>query len=237
MRIDKYIVSVGLLSRTECSKACKAGRIKVNDEIVKDSSKHINENTDKVELDNQLVEYKKYTYIMLNKPAGYISATDDPREKTVLELLPPNLRKIGLFPCGRLDKDTTGLLILTNDGQTAHYVISPKHHAEKIYSFTTKKPVSTIDISKIEPGIELEDGYLTMPCKINMDSDVQGQITIVEGKFHQIKRMFEAVENKIIQLERISFAGIKIDRSLELGQWRYLTKEEENLLLEKNKSI
>ena len=169
---------------------------------------------------------------MLNKPEGYVSATEDGYEKTVLDLLPEEERRKNLFPCGRLDKNTLGLMILTNDGENAHKLLSPKNHVSKTYRFKSKLPISKEDKQRLEDGIDI-GGYLTKPCKIELfDGSASGDITITEGKYHQIKRMLEAVDNKITYLERIAFGTISLDSSLGRGEWRYLTENEEKNLLE-----
>ena len=169
---------------------------------------------------------------MLNKPDGYVSATDDPNEKTVLDLVDPEDRRKGLFPCGRLDKNTLGLVILTNDGENAHRLLSPKHHVSKVYKFSAAKPLSQEDTEKLEKGVDI-GGYLTKPCKVTLTGENEGEITLTEGKYHQIKRMLEAVDNKITYLERISFGDIKLDTSLCRGEWRYLTPKEEEYFVGK----
>ena len=228
MRLDKFLVHSGLLSRREAAKAVRAGQVTCDGSAAKSPDMQIDPENTRVEYKKQPVEYSEYTYIMLNKPTGYISATDDPREKTVLELLPENLRRRGLFPCGRLDKNTLGLLILTNDGETAHKNLSPKKHAEKEYRFECRDDIG--DISEMERGVTLDDGYVTLPCKICLETERKGVIILYEGKYHQIKRMFEARENKITYLERISFAGIKLDADLPRGKWRYLNEDEIKML-------
>ena len=166
---------------------------------------------------------------MLNKPDGYVSATDDEKEKTVLDLVNDEDRRKGLFPCGRLDKNTLGLVILTNDGDGAHRLLSPKHHVEKVYKFEVDAPISSEDVSRLENGVDI-GGYLTKPCKIKLyDNLSSGEITLTEGKYHQIKRMMEAIDNKITYLERISFGSILLDESLKRGEWRYLTTAEEEI--------
>lgn len=224
MRLDKFLVHSGLLSRREAAKAVRAGKITCDGVTARSPDMQIDPEKTRVEYNKQTVEYSEYTYIMLNKPAGYVSATDDPREKTVLELLPENLRRRGLFPCGRLDKNTLGLLILTNDGETAHKNLSPKKHAEKEYIFECRDNIG--DITEMEKGVTLGGGYTTLPCKIRLENERRGVITLCEGKYHQIKRMFEAMGNKITYLERISFAGIALDPRLSRGKWRYLDEEE-----------
>lgn len=230
MRLDKFLSNMGKATRSECSRYAKCGKITVNGAVVKKPDLHIDPEKDVVTLYGTVVSYRKYTYIMLNKPQGYVSATDDDKESTVLDLLPEEERRLGLFPCGRLDKNTLGLVILTNDGENAHKLLSPKHHVSKIYAFESKLPLSCDDIVALEKGIDI-GGYFTKPCKIEMNDDTHGKITLTEGKYHQIKRMLEAVDNKIIYLERIAFGGIELDPSLERGQWRYLTNDELNILI------
>ncbi len=228
MRLDKFLSVTGYLSRSESARAAKQGRITVNGSCVSDNSVKIDENKDVIILDGERIVYREHTYIMLNKPDGYISATDDPRQMTVLELLPERLRRIGLFPCGRLDIDTLGLLILTDDGPLAHRLISPKHHAEKVYYFRTARPLERVD--ELEKGVELDDGYVTLPAKCEKTGEREGLLTLTEGKYHQVKRMLAAVGNHCEFLERVSFGGIELDRTLVRGGWRYLTEEEETLL-------
>lgn len=230
MRVDKLLTSSGILSRSEAAKAAKRGELAVNGAVIRKCDIHIDPDKDIVTYRGEKVCYKEFVYLLLNKPEGYVSATDDPREKTVLELVPEKYRKMGLFPCGRLDKYTLGLLILTNDGDGAHYVLSPKHHVDKVYKFECKAPLANIDKKRLEEGITLDDGYVTRDARISLNEDnVSGEITITEGKYHQIKRMFEAVDNKITYLERISFGTIKLDENLKRGEWRELTPDEENL--------
>lgn len=226
MRLDKFFTSVGLLSRKECTVACKKGRVTVGGAVIKDASVHINEETDEICLDGVRVQYRKYTYIMLNKPTGYVSATEAPDDVTVLALLPPELQKVGLFPCGRLDKNTLGLMLLTNNGALAHRLLAPKTHCEKVYRFESRFPLSEEDRLMLEKGVDLGD-FVTAPCKVKLTGAQSGEITLTEGKYHQIKRMLEEVHNKVTYLERICFADIELDTSLERGQWRYLTEEEQ----------
>ena len=225
MRIDKFLSEMAVCSRSEASKAARSGGITVDGQPVKKADVHIDPEKNTVCYFGQAVVYKKFTYIMLNKPDGYISATDDPREKTVLELLDERSRKLGLFPAGRLDKNTFGLLILTNDGELCHRLLSPKNHVEKRYYFETERNVTEEDRQKLESGVDL-DGERTKPAKLALSGDRSGVITITEGKFHQIKRMFEVVCNKVTYLERIEFGGIELDRTLSRGRWRELTAEE-----------
>lgn len=228
MRLDKLLTELGKSSRSEGGKLIRSGKVTVNGEIIKKPDYKIDPENDEVSLFGEILTYKKYTYIMLNKPDGYVSATDDEKEKTVLDLVDPEDRRRGLFPCGRLDKNTLGLVILTNDGDGAHRVLSPKHHVEKIYKFISRDPVSENDIKSLEAGVDI-GGYLTKPCRVKMISECEGEITLIEGKYHQIKRMLEAVNNKIVYLERITFGNIQLDPSLKRGEWRYLTRDEEEI--------
>jgi 16S rRNA pseudouridine516 synthase len=221
---------MGKATRSEAGKLARSGKISVNGSVIKKCDIHIDPERDIITLCGAPIIYKKYTYIMLNKPEGYVSATDDNREKTVLDLLPEEEKRLGLFPCGRLDKNTLGLVILTNDGESAHRLLSPKHHVSKVYYFECKLPLNEENVRLLESGVDI-GGYCTKPCKINMINETNGHITLTEGKYHQIKRMLEAVDNKIVYLERISFGGISLDKGLERGMWRHLTDDELNFLL------
>ena len=229
MRIDKLISEAGFASRTEAAKAARKGNVTVNGEKVKDLSRHIDPERDVVTFFGEVVTYQKNVYIMMNKPEGYVSSTDDHSAPIVLELLDERLQLLGLFPCGRLDKYTVGLLLLTNDGQAAHRMLSPKKHVEKIYRFTLAHAITPDEIARLEAGVDI-GGFVTKPCKVVMLSDTEGDITLTEGKYHQIKRMAEAVNNKITYLERTAFAGIALDRTLARGEWRYLNEEEMALI-------
>ena len=228
-RLDKAFSECKLYSRTEITKIIRQKRVEVNGKIINDPSFKVDVSKDKILLDGEVVTFKKYAYIMLNKPEGVVSSTDDNRDKTVVDILPEEFKRVGLFPVGRLDKDTLGLVILTDDGVSAHKRLSPKTHAEKVYYFETADPVSQEVASEIEGGVTLKDGYTTKPCKVKLISNNSGEITLTEGKYHEIKRIFGAKGNKITFLERIAFAGIKLDSALKRGDSRYLTPDEENL--------
>ena len=232
MRLDKFFSELKIFSRREIVNELKKGYIKVNNVVVKKADFKIDEERDIITYKDNVIQYKKYIYLMLNKPEGYISATEDLTQKTVLDLIPDNLRKFNLFPVGRLDKDTTGLVILTNDGMSAHNALSPKHHVKKKYLFTVIDPYSNEDKEAIENGITLADGYTTKPCVIERIDATSGFITLTEGKYHEIKRLFGARSNKIIKLERISFSEIYLG-DLPLGQYRHLTEEEEKIFIKK----
>ena len=227
MRLDKFLVVTGCCSRSEAKKRVRAGAVSINGCVATSSDACVKPETDIIIYCGRQVVYRKYTYIMLNKPEGYVSATEDGRDKTVLDLLPDEARVKGLFPCGRLDKNTLGLMLLTDNGELGHRLLAPKSHVKKIYAFKSKFPITREEAKRFEAGLVLEDGYETKPAKIELDeSGSSGRITLVEGKYHQIKRMLEALNNKITYLERISFGPLTLDTCLERGQWRYLTDKE-----------
>ncbi len=227
MRLDKFLSVTKTATRTEAVKAARAGRVTVNGKVACDCSARIDEKNDVVCFDGVNVVYREFTWIMMNKPAGVLSASDDKKQKTVVDLLPPPLNGMGLFPCGRLDKDTVGLIMLTNDGELAHKLLSPKRHAEKEYYFRLSVPYDKS--VGIEDGIMM-DGKMTKPATVVCDSATSGVITLTEGKYHQIKRMFERAGSKVKYLKRIKFGGIALDPELKEGEWRYLTEEEEKTL-------
>lgn len=223
MRLDKFLTETGTCTRSEAGKAVRKGMILVNGIAPKSASEQIDPEKDRIFFAGEEIIYRKFTYIILNKPEGVVSATED-GDVTVIDLLPEQLQKLSLFPCGRLDKYTLGFVLLTNNGPLAHRLLSPKHHVEKCYRFTSKFPLSDEDLAKLEAGVDI-GGYQTAPCKLERDGE-EYLITLTEGKYHQIKRMLEAVGNKITYLERISFAGISLPAELSRGQWRFLTPEE-----------
>jgi 16S rRNA pseudouridine516 synthase len=227
MRIDKLISDMGLASRKEAALIAKRGGVLVDGEPVRDLSRHVDPEKCEIVFKGQKIAFRKYTYVMLNKPAGYVSATDDKINPYVTELLPDELRKMELFPVGRLDKDTVGLMILTNNGVLSHRLLSPKRHVEKDYRFECCDVLSESTERDFENGITLADGYECKPSKIALNADRKsGVITLTEGKYHQIKRMIAASGSRITYLERIRFAEIPLDESLSRGEWRYLTDSE-----------
>ena len=227
MRIDKFLSVTKTASRTEAAKAAKQGRITVNGVPARDCSAHIDENADVICFDGQAVVYKQFVYIMMNKPSGILSASTDKKAQTVVDLLPYPYNSMGLFPCGRLDKDTVGLMILTNDGPTAHRLLSPKHHVKKSYRFECAEPLPIEAEVAFREGITLLDGYECKSAELTLDaSRCSGTIVLTEGKYHQIKRMIASFSNKVTYLERISFGGIPLDTSLNRGEWRYFTEGE-----------
>ena len=236
MRLDKFLVATGCCSRSEAKKYVRKGAVTVNGTAAKTSDMNIDENNDEVIFCGRKILYRQFTYVMLNKPEGVVSATEDGRDVTVLDLLPADVRTRGMFPCGRLDKNTLGLVLLTDDGELAHKLLAPKSHVKKLYRYSSKFPVSPEDAQRFESGLTLEDGYETKPAEIKLDDDrLGGYITLVEGKYHQIKRMLEALDNKITYLERVEFGPLKLDPLLDRGGWRYLTDDEIASLREHSK--
>ncbi len=231
MRIDKLISEMGIASRKEASLAARRGGVTVDGEVVRDLSHHIDPEKNLVTYLGRMLRYSKYVYVMLNKPAGYVSATDDPRLPYVTELLSEELRRMELFPVGRLDRDTVGLMILTNNGTLAHRLLSPRRHVEKLYYFKCREPLIAGAEEKFISNIVLADGYECKSATLVCDSDrLGGYITLTEGKYHQIKRMIASLGNSVTYLRRISFADISLDETLAEGEWRYLTDEERQSL-------
>lgn len=226
IRLDKFISDAVPCTRKEAAKYIKSKRVTVDGSIVSVPDTKIDEASARVSLDAKEFSYSKFIYIMLNKPAGLISATEDEREKTVMSLLPESYMTKGLFPAGRLDKDTTGLLVLTNDGETAHKLLSPRFGKKKVYKVTAAKPFKESDIKALERGIELSDGK-TKPAGLEItDNPNIAYMTLTEGRFHEVKRICIALDNECVELERVRFAGLELDKSLEQGQWRLLSDKE-----------
>jgi len=227
MRIDKYLGITGCATRSEAKKIIRSGGVSVNGSVVRSPDEKIDADNDLVVFCGKAVSYRKYTYILMNKPQGVVSATEDGRDKTVIDLLPNDIRKNDLFPCGRLDKNTLGLMLITDNGELAHRLLAPKSHVEKKYRFKSKFPITDEESRRFECGLTLDDGYETKPAKIELTGNGdEGIITLVEGKYHQIKRMLDALGNKITYLERISFGPLMLEEGLERGEWRYLTDNE-----------
>lgn len=235
MRIDKLLANLGYGSRKEVKQLLKSGAVKVNDMVVKDAKQHIDPDKETVTLNGEIVEYREFIYLMMNKPPGVLSATEDRAGETVIDLLEIEDQVYEPFPVGRLDKDTEGLLLITNDGQLSHRLLSPKKHVPKTYFAVIGHEVTEEDVKAFAEGVTLDDGYMTKPgdlkiIKSGIHSDIE--LTITEGKFHQVKRMFEAVGKKVIYLQRISMGPLSLDETLELGEYRELTDEEIELLRE-----
>ena len=237
MRLDKFLGVCGCCSRADAKRAIRGKNVCVNGVVAKNADMQIEPNTDTVTYFGKTVIYREYNYIMINKPEGVVSATEDGRDMTVLDLLPDDVRNDRMFPCGRLDKNTLGLVLITDNGDLAHELLSPKSHVSKKYRFKAAHPLSADEAKRFENGLVLEDGYETLPAKIELDGDgSSGIITLVEGKYHQIKRMLISLDNKITYLERITFGPLALDTGLDRGEWRYLTEDEiEALKMHKEK--
>lgn len=228
IRLDKYLADMGIGTRTEVKKLIRQGKVKIGDDVVKSPEQKIDTATQKVFCVGQEVSYEEYEYYMLNKPAGYVSATTDAKDKTVLDLITDKKRK-DLFPVGRLDKDTEGLLLITNDGDLAHRLLAPKKHVDKLYYAKVEGLVTEDDVKAFAEGVNIGEDEMTRPAVLEiLKSDVVSEIhlTIQEGKFHQVKRMFEAVGKKVIYLKRLSMGTLRLDENLKLGEYRQLTEEE-----------
>ncbi|EJO5347701.1 rRNA pseudouridine synthase [Clostridium botulinum] len=233
-RLDKILANSGYGTRKEVKALIKKGQVDVDGQVIKDSGMKIDLEKNKIFVFGKELVYKKYIYLMMNKPAGVVSATFDNYDETVVDLLEDEDRIFEPFPVGRLDKNTVGLLLLTNNGELNHRLISPKWHVDKIYYAKINKKVTEEDIEKFEKGIILDDGYECLPAKLEIIKSFQEgsevRITIHEGKFHQVKRMFESVEKKVICLKREEFGPLKLDKNLKEGQYRELTDKEVDLL-------
>jgi 16S rRNA pseudouridine516 synthase len=226
MRLDKWIAGAGLLSRSDAKKAIRAGRVTVEGRTVTDPAAHCGDAA-RIELDGAPVLWQPYLYLMMNKPAGYLSVTEDLRGPTVLELLPPELRRRNLSPAGRLDKDSEGLLLLTSDGDFCHRVISPRSGIEKEYFIRVLHPFPAGAEELFRQGLCLEDGEKCLPARLLPSEDrLSARVFLSEGKYHQVKRMALAAGTRVSYLKRLSVGGVVLDPALEPGGWRELTEEE-----------
>jgi len=227
-RLDK-LISTGKYSRSEAQNLIKKGSVRVNGIIVRDRGAKVDDEKDIISVNGENIDTDKFIYLMLNKPKGYVSATDDPKQKTVIELVPDEYMRKNLFPAGRLDITTTGFVLITNDGDFAHRILSPKNHIEKTYEAKLAEAVNDKMLEEVSKGIELKDGTICKPAKLKVieygDNPVV-EIKIVEGKYHQIKRMFAAAGNGVIELKRTKMGNVSLDNSLEEGEVRPLTNEE-----------
>lgn len=233
MRLDKLLSNMGFGSRKEVRQLLKKGAIQVNGDQVKDPALHVDPQIDEVTILGERVVYREFIYLMMHKPQGVISATEDTRDQTVIDLLDDEYRHFEPFPVGRLDKDTEGLLLITNDGKLTHELLSPKKEVPKTYYAHIEGVVSEEDINRFAEGVTLEDGYFTKPGKLHIlksETISEIELTITEGKFHQVKRMFEAVGKKVVYLKRLSMGPLQLDEKLPLGEYRELTDEELSML-------
>lgn len=233
VRLDKILGNMGYGSRKELKKIIKYGLIKVDGEVVKKSSIHVNPYESIIEINGEIVEYREKIYIMMNKPNGVISATYDNRHNTVIDLLEEKYLSFNPFPMGRLDIDTEGLLIITNDGKLSHDILSPKKHIPKTYYAHIRGEVKEEDVEAFKEGIILDDDYKTLGSHLEIEESGEVSkinLTIFEGKFHQVKRMFEARNKKVLYLKRIAMGRLRLDDNLELGEYRELSDQELDLL-------
>lgn len=230
MRLDKLLANVGIGSRKEVKEMLKKRRVTVNQIVVKDGSKQVVPDKDQIEASGKPVTYQAYYYIMLHKPKDVVSATTDNRDKTVIDLVRSSYSHVNLFPVGRLDKDTEGLLLLTNDGELGHRLTSPKKAISKTYYAVIEGRVTEDDCQSFKRGVELDDGYTTLPAELHILTSgkiSEVRIVITEGKYHQIKRMFAAVDKRVTYLRRLSMGELHLDSQLDPGKYRELTKEEQ----------
>ena len=217
MRLDKFLANMGIGTRNEVKQSLKKGYVKVNDKVNKSPKTQINPDEDIITVNGEKIIYIDKVYIMLNKPSDVVSATEDDKHQTVIDLI-PEYKHLGIFPVGRLDKDTEGLLLITNDGQFNHNLMS------------SKNDVTQSDVERFKEGLELSDGLLK-PAQLEIIENRRSRVTIYEGKYHQVKRMFHEIENEVLQLKRIKIANLELDTSLKLGEFRLLTEEDFKLLL------
>lgn len=235
MRIDKLLANMGYGSRKDVKTLLKQGVVRIDDQVVKDAKRQVQLETERVTVHGDVVEYRPFVYLMMNKPEGVVSATEDQVETTVIELIDPSYAHYELFPVGRLDKDTTGLLLLTNDGAFNHALMSPRKHVDKVYVAEVDGEMTVEDVRRFAEGVELEDGYTTKPARLEVISRNGRRstirLTLSEGKYHQVKRMVAAVGKHVERLERIQIGTLELDPTLERGAYRELTTEELDQLL------
>lgn len=233
MRLDKLLAHCGFGTRRDVKQLIRQTSILVNGKRVHKPNVHVNPDDDDIIVNGALVRYEKYIYLMLNKPDGYLSATEDLYDLTVIDLIPEEFNHFNLFPIGRLDKDTEGLLLLTNDGKLNHYLTSPKHNVKKIYYAHIDGYVTDDDVKRFSEGIILNDGYRTKPAQLHIieqGPQSKVELAITEGKYHQVKRMFASVNKYVTYLKRIQIGDIKLDQNLKLGEIRRLNDKEMNFI-------
>ncbi|AMY04517.1 rRNA pseudouridine synthase [Staphylococcus condimenti] len=229
MRLDKFLANMGVGTRSEVKQLLKKNQVQVNGKNEKQSKAQIDPQSDEITVNGNLIEYVDKVYIMLNKPAGYISATEDDEQPTIVSLI-KDFQHLKIFPVGRLDKDTEGLILLTNDGQFNHDIMSPNKHVTKIYRVEAKHFISDDDIEKFAEGIELSDGK-TKPARLERtENEKIVSVSIQEGRYHQVKRMFHAIDNEVLNLKRVQIGKLKLDSNLSKGSYRELTEEELELV-------
>lgn len=237
MRLDKFLTLQGIGSRSKVKELLKKGLVLINGQVQKKPEYKVDLKKDIVVFQGKELVYEPFVYFILNKPAGCVTATEDKREKTVLDYI-TEAKHRSLFPVGRLDKDTEGLLLITDDGELAHQLLSPKHHVDKVYLVTLKRPAGQDDVEAFRQGLDIGEKSLTLPAKLELLPGNQAKVTVWEGKFHQIKRMFEARNNQVEKLKRLSMGGLVLDDALLPGQFRPLTDKEQQYVKEcKNSTV
>lgn len=229
MRLDKFLCDLNIGTRSEVKNYIRKGQITVNGVVEKKADLKIDENQDIISCQGEELNYQKHTYYMLNKPSGVVSATRDNTADTVMDLL-KGVQARNLFPVGRLDKDTEGLLLITNDGNLSHRLLSPKKHVDKTYLIQIHHPLSEQERQQLEEGVDIGDDKITLPAKVHVLNETQITLTICEGRFHQVKRMLQSVGNEVLYLKRIAFGGVDLDETLQLGDYRELTIQELDIL-------
>ena len=232
-RLDKFICDSGLASRKDVKQIIKAGRVTIDGRAVTAPDFKLDPQGSQVRLDGKLLNHGRFRYYIMNKPAGTLTAARDKKQDTVLNLLPIEMRRMGVFPVGRLDKDTTGLLLITNDGEFAHRVISPKSQVNKVYLAQVEGTPTPEDCAAFKKGIALKDGTKCLPAQLQVTGEGECLVTVMEGKYHQVKRMLAAVGKPVVSLRRISVGGLKLDESLLPGGFRELTEDELCIVLPK----
>lgn len=244
VRLDKYLCDAGAGTRSEVKEIIKRGQVKVNGEVCKRPEQKVEESTAVVDCYGQTIVYEEHTYVMFYKPQGTVSATEDKRDETVLDFLRKEWEKRedrpfpkGLFPVGRLDKDTEGLLLLTNDGALAHELLSPRKHVVKTYEVTMEKPLHAEEVLTLECGVDIGDEKLTMPARVNVQKDGKIHLSITEGRYHQVKRMLTAVGNRVLHLKRLRMGTLYLDEDMGPGDYRLLSAEEVESLKDKLPSL
>ena len=225
IRLDKLLADSGLGTRSSVRDLIKSGKVRVNEVPAKDPGQKVDPDNDLIAVNGKNISYEEYEYFMLNKPAGVVTATEDKKQTTVLDLI-KDKKSRKLFPVGRLDKDTVGLLLITNDGELSHKLLAPGHHVDKTYLVRTDKPIDEELVERFKEGVDIGDEKLTLPAKLRLTDQSEAEITIVEGRYHQIKRMFEAFGLEVVYLKRLSMGELRLDETLEEGSYRRLTDDE-----------
>lgn len=225
MRLDRFLCEMNIGTRSQVKTYVRQGLVTINGAVAKDAGLKVDEQSDKVFFRSQELKYRKFVYYMLNKPEGVVSATTDKRDTAVTALLGEDCRE-DIFPVGRLDKDVTGLLLLTNDGDLAHRLLSPRRHVDKVYQVDIARPLDAENIERLEQGLDIGEEQPTLPARVEVLDAGRILLTLHEGRFHQVKRMLQAVGNEVLKLKRIAFGGLELDEGLALGEYRELREEE-----------